>query len=145
MAQVSDWTHGQWASLKAWHGLHARPSALLVVYLRTAAAGTRFGLQVYDRILEEWAVEDFGEARELSVFRVVRFGVERSIGAEVMALGSGPDAERVVGVAAAVLGRPYGPDTIGRDHPAWLEVAQLVGREEARRMISEITRACLTA
>ncbi len=72
------------------------------------------------------------------------FGLVRWWGCEeVVVRTSGPHAGYVLDVAQATLGRHMGPDWLGRDHPAWREVASVVGVDEARRMALDIMAAAL--
>ena len=128
------WTHERRVVVRSAKGLHARPVALFVAYLRKVPPGTRFGLAGY-----HGPAENFGEACEASVFKLIRWSVGAT---EVTVVACGPHAEYVLDVAEALFGREYGPDSVGRDHPAWVEVASVVGVDEARRMVFEMLSAC---
>ena len=83
------WTHERRVAVGSAKGLHARPVALLVAYLRRVPPGTRFGLAGYRGPAQTWSVENFGEAHKASVFRVARWsGIMRS--RKVEAISEGP-------------------------------------------------------
>lgn len=128
---AEDWTHDRRVVMRDPRGLHARPAALLMGYLRRAAPGTRFGLHLARGCV------DFGEASKVTPLALCLHADVRG-GEEVVALASGPDAEYVLDAVAEV----FAQDLAGEMHLAsWQTISRALGSKEAHALMREMWEA----